>query len=101
MEWPNKSLLLDAETRNIPRHRLRSELLASRKVIDGCERVCDECVLPQRINYAHQTYDADCDGVVSPLDMKYSKSADSDSDGLLARPELRKLRYMMARVTNH
>ena len=64
--------MLDDKKRNIPRHRTRSELLASRKIT----------------NIPHMSFDVDMDGVVSPLDMKYSKAFDLDGDGILSHDEL-------------
>jgi len=80
-EHPLKTLLLDDSKRNIPRHRCRSELLASRK----------------RINIPHMSFDVDMDGVVSELDMKYAKAYDLDGDGILSNQERSLLRHAMAK----
>jgi len=80
MDWPLKTLMLDDEKRNLPRHATRSELLASRKVT----------------NIPHMSFDVDMDGVVSPLDMKYSKAFDLDGDGILSKAERKELRHAMA-----
>jgi len=77
---PLKSLLLDDETRNIPRHQTRTQLVASRK----------------QINIPHMSFDVDMDGVVSELDMKYAKKYDFDGDGILNKAERSSLRHAMA-----
>jgi len=77
---PLKTLLLDDKKRNIPRHRTRSELLASRK----------------RTNIPHMSFDVDMDGVVSELDFKYAKAFDLDGDGILNKRERSNLRRQMS-----
>lgn len=78
---PLRTLLLDDEVRNIPRHKLQSELRAARK--------CN--------NIPHTSFDLDGDGCVSPLDLKYSKAFDVNADGLLSKPEMAVLRLEMSR----
>jgi len=80
MTYPLKSILLDDDQRNIPRHRTRTELLADRK----------------KINIPHMSFDVDMDGVVSELDMKYAKAYDLDGDGILNKGERQRLRQAMA-----
>jgi len=81
MKSPLRTLLLDDGTRNIPRHRLQSELRQARK----------------STNLPHTSFDLDGDGVVSPLDLKYAKAYDRNSDGLLSKPELKSLRLAMTK----
>jgi len=81
MKDPLRSLLLDDSMRNIPRHKLQSELRAARR----------------QTNLPHTSFDLDGDGCVSPLDLKYSKAYDVNADGLLSKPELKDLRLAMTK----
>jgi len=81
LDNPLKTLLLDDQKRNIPRHRTRTDLLASRKCI----------------NIPHMSFDVDMDGVVSDLDLKYAKAFDLDGDGILNKQERAQLRHAMAK----
>jgi len=81
MTHPLKTIMLDDSVRNLPRHATRSQLLHDRK----------------RTNIPHMSFDVDMDGVVSPLDMKYSKAFDLDGDGILNKDERAHLRAQMSK----
>jgi len=46
------------------------------------------------------SFDVDMDGVVSELDMKYSKAFDLDGDGILSKAERGELRHAMSVVSS-
>ena len=71
---PLRSMFLDPEVNSFPTSKTRTELM---------KRVRDR-------NFAHDTYDLDCDGVVDQADMKVAKLLDVDGMGAL-KPEEKEL----------
>ena len=71
---PLRSMFLDPDVTSFPKSKTRTELM---------KRVRDR-------NFAHDTYDLDCDGVVDQADMKVAKLLDVDGVGAL-KPEEKEL----------